>query len=260
VYFSAHVTSANDLAQAWYVRAKIYWKRGDFDDATQFTRRAAIVFELLGDPRRLAFTHILEASIAFEQGDPARARDLLRNVFAPLKRSGDKRALAAAALSLGNAEGQLGNIREAKRWIGSAALAFERMRVKPELIRARWSLGYYMGLHGSRKEGLDLMRGAQSAFQELRMPLDAGFVSLDLADVLLLVPGSAREVEQTCRSAYDLFIKAGARPAAEKALAYLRVAATDRRANQPLVESVRKYLRLLERDPSAEFRPNEPAP
>jgi tetratricopeptide (TPR) repeat protein len=161
------VMSANDLAQAWYVRAMVLWKRGDFDHAALWSQRSAVLFGVLDDPRRVAFTQILEASIAFERGDPARAKDLLRGVLGPLKRSGDKRALAAVALSLGTAEGQLGNIAEAKRWIAAAEDEFDRLRVKPERVRARWSFGYFVGIHENRLQGLDVMRGARRAFESL---------------------------------------------------------------------------------------------
>jgi hypothetical protein len=87
------------------------------------------------------------------------------------------------------------------------------------------------------------------------MRIDAGFVSLDIAEVLLLGSEGLEEVEQVCRKAYDLFASAGVRPAAEKALACLREAAIARKANQPLVKSVKTFLRLLDRDASAEFEP-----
>jgi len=249
------VMSAHALARCWYAGAAVFWKRGDLVAASRHARRARILFALLGDPERTAHVDILKAGIAFESGNAGEARDILTGVLKPLAASENMRSLASAWLSLGTAEGQLGNMAAAKVWFGKAAKAFNEKRVKPELARVWWSFGYYTALQEDRGKGLDRMRMARQQFEELKMRAEAGFVSLDIAEVLLIAPPRAREAAAVCRDAYALFRQTDIPRAAAKALTYLQDAAEKEHANAALVRSVRSYLTRLEREPTAVFDP-----
>lgn len=251
---SRSLTSANDLAQASYVRATVHWKQGKFDDATVAAGRAAVLFELLGDVRRLAYTRVLEASIAFEAGDAANARRLLLLVIPILTRLEDYRGLAAAWLSLGTAEGQLGNVTAAKRWLTKAGDAFQRLRVEPEMVRARWSLAYFTAIHEDREAGLKALRQAQRDFEDRRMPMEAGFVGLDLAEVLLLPPAVVAAATAVCTKLLALFRAGDVPRSAEKALALLCEATAIGRATPEFVRSVRTFMHVAERDAAATFQ------
>ena len=250
---SLHVTSANELAQVGYARAIVLWKRGDFAVALAEERRAAMLFSLLGDHRRLARTQLLEGGILFERGDAAEAKVMFLRAIELLKETADRSALASAWLSLGAAEGQLGNAAEAKVWIKKAADAFRRLGVVSEQARATWTLGYVLGMHGSIPRGLALLREARGSYEHLRMPLEAGFVALDLAEVLLHDPSGAREAAEVVRAALVAFQRADVSKSATKALAYLQEAAVIHAATAGLVDTVRRYVRELKHHPDAVF-------
>ncbi|MCU1347254.1 MAG: hypothetical protein JWO56_284, partial [Acidobacteria bacterium] len=249
------VMSAHALARCWYAGAAVRWKRGDLVSASGYARRAGLLFTLLGDAERTAHVDILEAGIAFESGDAAAARNVLLRALKPLTVLEDARGLASAWLSLGTAEAQLGNMTAAKVWFGKAAKAFTAKRVKPELARVWWSFGYYSALHEDRGKGLERMRAARQQFEALKMPGEAGFVSLDIAEVLLMDPADAHAAAVDCRHAHALFRAADLQRAAEKALAHLQDAAEKHHANARLVRAVRSYLTGLERQPDAVFDP-----
>jgi len=256
VPLSLDVTSANELAQVGYARSIVLWKRGDFTVALAEERRAAMLFSLLGDNRRLARTQLLEGGILFERADAAQAKVMFFRAIDLLKEAADRSALASAWLSLGAAEGQLGNTSEAKVWIKKAADAFRRLGIASEQARATWTLGYVLGMHGSPSRGLAFLREARRSYEHLHMPLEAGFVAVDLAEVLLLDPSGAHEAAEVVRAAYTAFQRADVSKSAAKALAYLQDAAVIQAATPALVDNVRRYLRELKHHPDAPFAPD----
>jgi tetratricopeptide (TPR) repeat protein/transcriptional regulator with XRE-family HTH domain len=253
---SLHVASANELAQVWYARAIVLWKRGDFDASLAEERRSAMVFSLLGDHRRLARAQLLEGGILFERGDAAGAKVLFFRAKELLKEAADRGALASAWLNLGAAEGQLGNAVEARVWIKKAADAFRRLGIASEQVRAGWTLGYVLGMHGSQARGAALLRDAQRSYEQLKMPLEAGFVALDLAEVLLRDPSGAREAAEVCGVALSAFQRGNVSKSAAKALAYLQEAAAVHSATAGLVASVRSFLKELKHNSAAVFTAN----
>jgi tetratricopeptide (TPR) repeat protein len=257
---SLHVASANELAQVWYARAIVLWKRGDFDAALAEERRAAMLFSLLGDHRRLARTHLLEGGILFERGDAASSKVLFLRAIELLKEAADRGALASAWLNLGAAEGQLGNAVEAQVWIKKASDAFRRLGIESERVRATWTLGYVLGMHDSKPRGVALLGEAWRLYEHLNMPLEAGFVALDLAEVLLQDPSEPREAADVCRAALAAFQRGDVSKSAAKALAYLQKAAIEHAATTGLVDTVRRYLRDLKHNPAALFTPDETGP
>ena len=86
------------------------------------------------------------------------------------------------------------------------------------------------------------------------MTVDAALASLDVAE-LLLAQDRYEEVEEICRSTMQAFELAGLSYTARAltALAYIREAAIQRRADRTLVRNVREYIRELPRQPNLLF-------
>jgi hypothetical protein len=89
------------------------------------------------------------------------------------------------------------------------------------------------------------------------MTIDAALVSLDVAE-FLLAQNRYEEVEDICRSTMQAFELAGLSytTRAMTALAYIREAASQRRADRTLVRDVREYIRELPRQPNLLFAPS----
>lgn len=253
----AQLSSANEVAQTWYVRAIVLWKRGEHAEARMLRHRASLLFTVLGDARRAAHAEVLEAGILFEQGDVAGARDLWESVISTLTEAGDHRTLAAVLLNLGTAEESLGNIDQAEQTLIAAERTFKRLGVRPEMIRARWTLGRLIGLRRSRARGLVLLRECSDAFLQLGMPAEAAFLGFDLVDVLLLDRRAAAEAANVCREMIAIFLRMGVDSGVAKAIAYLRDAVMQGTATSTLVSYVRTYVQDAPHTPGLRFAPME---
>jgi hypothetical protein len=92
--------------------------------------------------------------------------------------------------------------------------------------------------------------------EQLGMTSEAALAGLDVAE-LLLAQNRYEEVVEICRSTMQAFELAGLSytSRALTALAYIREAACQRRADRTLVRYVRDYIRELPRQPNLLFAP-----
>lgn len=234
--------STNELAQTWYERAAIRFKRGELDEAARLIKRAINVFTVMGDTRRVAKARIIQGCILYERGNIAAAREQWLLVVEPLRLAEDLEAVAAISLNIGSAETLLGQVASAKVWLNRALAEFKKQANIGEIIRTQWSMAKLRLLHEDYEAGLRVLRMVHEQFISVSMPAEAGFVALDLVEQLVESSETNDDVIALCRSAITAFERAGATLKMLEALGYLREAIARRKADAELVRHVRKYL------------------
>jgi len=103
-------------------------------------------------------------------------------------------------------------------------------------------------------EACKRLRDLTREMDQLGMTSEAALANLDVAE-LLLVQNQYAEVDEICSSTMQVFERAGLSYTARAltALAYIREAAMQRRADRTLVQNVREYIRKLPRQPHLLF-------
>ena len=104
------------------------------------------------------------------------------------------------------------------------------------------------------ERALPLLDRLRDEFREMGMPHEVAYVSVDMAECLLLLNRSA-EVVDLCRSAMSFFGSAGlsAGKGAMTALAYLREAAAAGRLTREHLSDVRGFFDVLPSQPNLLF-------
>jgi hypothetical protein len=116
-------------------------------------------------------------------------------------------------------------------------------------------------LEGRINAGLGYHDRAERAFLDVKagfaacgMGIHSGIASLDLASVLMQ-QGRNAEAQILAEEAADAFIALNVEGEALAALLILRLAFERQRATAGLLQSVAEFLRRVEHDPTAQFRP-----
>ena len=119
-------------------------------------------------------------------------------------------------------------------------------------LRFRWE-------EGRVDAGLERCDRAENTFREVRegflevnRAYDSALASLDLSAVLL-AQGKAGEAKEVVTAAYKMFVALRIQREALMAVLALKTACEIQEATRELAESVAKYVRRLENDPSARF-------
>jgi hypothetical protein len=140
----------------------------------------------------------------------------------PLEQVKDRDALARLWMNLAVCDLRRREPSIARHWLNRAIEAFRARGMRSEIVRARWCGAKVTLLEQDRPKALRELRSAKREFEKLQMPLDAGFVSLDLLGELVGESTTDAEAVKLARSLVDLFARAGVVVSAAHAAQMLR--------------------------------------
>jgi tetratricopeptide (TPR) repeat protein len=169
-----------ELAQLRYTRATVLFKMECWPEAMRAAEQAREIFAIEHDRSGALHAQVIQGCILVEQGQLDAARGLFLTLRKPLAAVGDAETLARLWLNLGACDLKRGDAFSARHWVNRATAVFRERTMTTEVIRAGWCGAKVSLLEGKRKRALTELRRAMAAFEAIHMPLDAGFVAIDL--------------------------------------------------------------------------------
>jgi tetratricopeptide (TPR) repeat protein len=242
-----------ELGYARYCRATVLFKMEQWVDAYRAVHAARGVLEAERDRAGVLNCDILKACITLEWGELDRAREMFLALRKTVEARHDYRRLADLWMNLVICDLRRGDTAGAALWLGRAVRKFRELGLASEVTRGRWCAATIALAQGQRARAVDELKAAAAEFEALGMPVDAAFVKLELLGVLV-EDKKWREAQPIALSAANLFLTAGVRPSAAKALEYLREAVKSRSADREAVTRVTRFIRRAEVFPDEAFR------
>jgi tetratricopeptide (TPR) repeat protein len=246
---------AVEIGEVRYTRAGILFKMEKWPEAQAAAVQAHRIFEEERNRTRALHAQLLEGCILIERGDLDGGRAVLVSLRKQLEGNRHRSTLAFVYMNLGSCDRRRHEPAIARHWLHRATQLFRQLDMASELARASWCGAKITIVEGDRQRGMRELRGSMREFERLSMPLDAGFVGLDLLEQMMPEASGENEAEKLARSLAQLFVAAGANVSAAKAIAYLRDAAVARKVDAPLVAYVRRYVSRAAIDPDLPFQP-----
>lgn len=246
---------AVEIGEVRYTRAGILFKMEKWPEAQAAATQARRIFEEERIRTRALQSLLIEGCILIERGDLDAGRAILVSLRKQLEGKRHRATLAFVYMNLGSCDRRRQEPAIARHWLHRATQLFRQLDMGSELARARWCGAKITIVEGNRQRGMRELRDSMREFERLSMPLDAGFVGLDLLEEMMSADSGANEADKLARSLAQLFVSAGANVSAAKAIAYLRDATVARKIDAPLVAYVRRYVHRAAFDPDLPFRP-----
>lgn len=240
-----------EIGQARYAMAAALTKMTRFPAALKTLRSARDLLEEYGESAPLAKVTMLEASIRLEQGEVSAARNTLRELLPVAERLGEQLEVGRVRLNLAECNLRLGELDAAIDEARAAIDIFTALGNVAERARGEWTLVMVRIAQGEATAIRDLEPIA-ALYKHLGMPGEAGFVMLDLTE-LLLQSEEWSEAAELARDLVTLFTAAGVTLASVNAVHYLRTAVENREATAETVRYVRSY--VATDDPERPFEP-----
>jgi tetratricopeptide (TPR) repeat protein len=247
------VVDEYERARLGIVEALILRAFEKLDEGGAVAATSARTFVAFGDTERMASARMAEAQLLMNRGDYAAAESILGR----LERDFEKTDLETSSRILGNlafCSAKLGNVDLALKRYGEASAILRELGSTTEVLRIQWSIAVMLAEAGRHADACLRLRELTPEMERLGMASEAAIAALNVAESLL-AQGKYAEVEELCANAMRSFEKAGLAytPRALTALAYIREAASMRRADASLVKTVREYIRRLPAQPNLLF-------
>ena len=256
-HFSACAINEYELARLGIVRALVLRPFERFTEASEFAVASARTFERHGDLNKTVSAKLAEVQLLVSRGKFEEAEKNLLDLEEEMSVITDVGTHARVLGNLGHVYRKQGKVELAIRYYDcSSGLLEDTGGARTETVRIRWNIAVMLAEAGQVAEACRRLRDLTREMDQLGMTIDAALASLDVAE-LLLVQNRYEEVEEICRSTMHAFEVAGLTytSRALTALAYIREAANQRRADRTLVQNVREYIRELPRQPNLLFAP-----
>ncbi len=256
-HFGSCVVSEYDLARLGIVKALVLRPFERFAEASDAAVASARTFERHGDLSRTVSARLAEVQLLVSRGTYAKAEHLLLDLERQMSVSTDVGTHARVLGSLGHVYRKLGKVESSIHYYDCASALLDDIGARTETVRIRWNVAVMLAEAGKVADACQRLRDLTKEMKHLGMTIDAALVSLDVAE-LLLAQNRYEEVEEICRSTMQAFELAGLSytTRALTALAYIREAASQQRADRVLVRNVREYIRELPRQPNLLFAPS----
>ncbi|HET8797578.1 MAG TPA: hypothetical protein VFO89_07820, partial [Thermoanaerobaculia bacterium] len=228
-----------EIGQARYALAATLTKMERFPAALRTLKAAREMLEEYGESAPLAKVMMLEAVILMQQGDVSVAREAFRALLPAEELLGQPLEVGRVRFNLAECNLRLGDLEGAMKEARAAIEIFRRLGNVAERSRTEWTMIMIRLAQG--EEAARDLEPIAAVYQELGMPGEAGFVNLDLTE-LLLKNEEWTEAEFLARGLVNLFMAAGVTLASVNALHFLRAAVENREATAETVRYVRKYV------------------
>lgn len=258
-HFCSCVVSEYDLARLGIVKALVLRPFERFAEASDAAVASARTFEGYGDLNRTVSARLAEVHMLFSRQGYAEAERLLLELEERISSSTHVGTHARVLGNLAECYRKLGNVRLATHYYDCASALLDDIGAKTETVRTRWNVAVMLAEAGRVADACERLRGLTREMEQLGMASEAALAGLDVAE-LLLAQNRYEEVDEICRSAIRTFERAGLSytSRALTALAYIREAANQKRADGELVKNVREYIRRLPSQPNLLFAPAPP--
>jgi len=242
-----------DRARVLLMRAMVIRMMDRGPEAASLAGRAAEIFERFGDVRKYVSARMTEAVMLYDASLFREALDVMVRLR-PHEPSMDATAFGTLLLSRAMTHREVGDFERAETCFVQSVRIFEQIGATALLCRAHWHLGRLLMRKVEYQRALPLLDRVRGEFRELGMPHEVAYVSVDMAECLLLLERSA-EVADLCRSAMSFFESAAlsSGKGAMTALAYLREAAASGRLSREHLSDVRGFFDVLPRQPNLVF-------
>ncbi len=176
--------SSFEIGQARYTMAATLTKTTRFPAALRTLQSARNLLDQYGESAPLAKVIMLEATIRLEQGDVAAARDTLRALLLVEERLGQQLEVGRVRLNIAECNLRLGELDAAMNDARAAIEIFQALANVAEQTRSEWTVIMIRLAQGEAAAMRDLEPIA-AMYEQLGMPGEAGFVMLDLTELLL---------------------------------------------------------------------------
>lgn len=255
-HFSSCVINEYELARLGIVRALVLKPFGRVSDAAKAAAASAHTFDRFGDVEKTASAKLAQVHVLFSEDRYTEAERVLVDLERQLATSGTVDTHARVLANLGLCHWRLQKIESAIHYYDCATALLDDVGARTETVRIRWNVAVMLAQAGHVTNACQRLRDLTGEMEHLGMTSEAAIASLDVAE-LLLAQNHYEEVGEICRSAMVSFELAGLAytQRAMTALAYIREAADQRRADHKLVQTVREYIRRLPAQPNLLFAP-----
>lgn len=246
-----HASGENDVygkAIVWYSRAAVARELRRFDQALEFSQKAAAVFQHV-DSRMLSATMSMTANVLFAKRRFAEAAAMMDKLLASSRLDAERDLRAMALHNAGAMHLRAGHDDAAMKMLSEAAALFEQLGQDTWVAKSDWLLAALLTRFGTPHEAAEGLDRARSELRRLGLTQEAALAGLDLAEALLLIEEKHRAAE-VCKEVVLVFTAAEMQREADRALAYIREAVGRGTATPSQVREVRLFLEDL---------PNRPA-
>lgn len=253
-HFCSCVVSEYDLARLGIVKALVLRPFERFAEASDAAVASAQTFERHGDVDKTVSARLAEVQLLVSGGRYVPAERVLLDLERQISLSTHVGTHARVLATLGNVYRKLGKVERAIHYYDCASALLDEIGARTETVRTRWNVAVMLAEAGKVADACERLRVLTREMKHLGMTIDAALASLDVAE-LLLAQNHYEEVEEICRSTMQTFEIAGLSytTRALTALAFIREAAIQQRADRTLVRNVREYIRELPRQPNLLF-------
>jgi len=247
-------SSGHGLAAVELVRATVYYRRGNLQEAAKHVELAERGYAHLGLEWERMKAVLLHGEIAYESLQYATAATIFQHVMNFGTEVNDVGWLARGLYCRAACELELGNLGEAVMLFRAALVIFREAGPASERISTEWGLARAVLYGGKPSESVQRLRAVIAQFEAIGMASDAALAGVDMSEALLVLERCA-EIEKVAAHAFRVLKKAGILTGALTALAYLKEAASKRQLTPETLKVVREYLRRVEREPDFLFVP-----
>jgi tetratricopeptide (TPR) repeat protein len=255
-HFNDCAINEYELARVGIVKSLVLRPFERFSEATDAAMASAATFERYGDVEKTVSARLAEVHMLFSRNQYAKAEQILLDLEERISASVHAGTHARVLANLGEATRKLGKFEASIQYYDCASALMDSLGARTETVRIRWSVAIMLAQVGKVSEACGRLRDLTREMEYLGMTSEAAVASLDVVE-LLLAQNHYEEVSEICRATMQTFELAGLpyTSRALTALAYIREAADQRRADQKLVKNVREYIRELPRQPNLLFAP-----
>jgi tetratricopeptide (TPR) repeat protein len=232
--------------------ASFYGARRQFDRARSALDIALGVYERRRDDQLAGRALIKMGNYMGYAGQPEEGVRLTREGLARLDEERDPGLVFVGMHNLSRLLKECGHFREARKLLWQNRKRHKYAGGPLNLLKLRWLEGEINAGLGELERAEQAFLAVRTGFGEAGMRYTAAVASLDLATIWLR-QGRDAEARQLAREAAEVFLALGIQREALGAILILQKSLEVYQASATLVESVARFLRRAEEDPTARF-------
>jgi tetratricopeptide (TPR) repeat protein len=214
---------------------------GDDDRALQFLDTARRSCAAEGNERGLLKAGLLQAGFLYENGEVGRADQLWASLLPVAERLRDDVERARILLNRGHCARRQQRYEDAARLFAAALPLFHTCGMDGEAQKIVWGVASIARERGHLEAALPILARARNAFVARGMILEAGILSLDMLDLLVLA-GAQHRVRPLAVELVALFTDAHMPAQMTRVVAHL----VRERVTRAMIARARRSLRRIE--------------